>query len=67
MARPCNKPILCPECGKANLEIRKERFVYKGKDFGRFDAYVCPNCQQPYFREKSCSKIQPMLKKFLGK
>lgn len=52
------------ECIECNGKVEKKEidYIYKGINFGKFEAEVCTKCNATYFKKKSVQKIQKKAK-----
>ena len=48
----------CYRCGKANFSKRKVNFIQLGITLGKFDALVCPVCEETVFEGAVSKQIE---------
>ncbi len=56
------KEQICDECGKRKFIKKKIDYILVGTNLGKFDAWVCSNCEEIIFEGKESSKIEAKAK-----
>ena len=52
----------CYKCGKANFTKKRVEFIQLGISFGKFDALVCPVCEETIFEGATSKQIEARAK-----
>ncbi len=52
----------CYNCGKEGLQKKKVEFIQLGISLGKFDALVCPHCEETMFEGHVSTQIEQKAK-----